>query len=112
MPVKYVTEHEHGVHCPNCQAGYVKITEANKAKDLIGEPCGECPGSVYVEYDADFDVKVYVCRCGSEEVEERYSLGITAGYWCKPCWAKSGYRKEGREGFDPDYTGETYEEED
>ena len=31
--------------------------------------------------------KVPVCRCGSEDVEERFSLGITAGYWCDPCWA-------------------------
>jgi hypothetical protein len=45
-------------------------------------------------------------------IEERYSLGIFAGRWCDPCWEASGYRKEGREGFDPSYAGEHYDEED
>jgi len=52
------------------------------------------------------------CKCGKLDVEEQFSLGITAGYWCDPCWAKSGYRKEGPEGFDPMDAGESYEEED
>ena len=32
---------------------------------------------------------------GLPSVEERYSLGLYAGRWCDPCWARSGYRKEG-----------------
>ncbi len=45
-------------------------------------------------------------------VEERYSLGIYAGRYHDNCWSKSGYRKEGREGFDPADAGEAYEAED
>lgn len=43
---------------------------------------------------------------------EQFSLGITAGYWCAGHWETSGYRKEGREGFDPMDAGETYEPDD
>jgi ribosomal protein L37AE/L43A len=54
-------------------------------------------------------------RCGHRDEEcqreayERFSLGIYAGHWCDKHWATSGYRKEGREGFDPADAGETYE---
>jgi hypothetical protein len=40
----------------------------------------------------------------------RYSLGIYAGRMCDKHWDESGYRKEGREGFDPADAGESYEE--
>lgn len=57
------------------------------------------------------------CRCVDSGVPEaesvghaRYSLGIYAGRYCDPCWEESGYRKEGREGFDPLDAGERYEE--
>ena len=40
----------------------------------------------------------------------RYSLGIYAGRYCDEHWASSGYRKEGREGFDPSYAGERYDD--
>ena len=59
--------------------------------------------------------KIPVCECGKRGgalVLERESLGIYAGLYCDPCWAASGYRKEGREGFDPTYAGESYEGED
>lgn len=41
---------------------------------------------------------------------DRYSLGLPAGRYCDGHWAESGYRKEGREGFDPSYAGERYED--
>lgn len=55
-----------------------------------------------------------VCRgkrndCGKFAVM-RYSLDLPAGRHCGGCWDKSGYRKEGRSGFDPTYAGESYEE--
>lgn len=46
------------------------------------------------------------------EAWERYSLGIYAGRWCEHHWAGSGYRKEGREGFDPADAGESWEGDD
>jgi hypothetical protein len=52
------------------------------------------------------------CGVGTQSchtIEERYSLGLYAGRWCDPCWANSGYRKEGPEGFDPLDAGESYE---
>lgn len=58
------------------------------------------------------------CRCGcgatdlQGEVRERFSLGITAGYWCDKGWKSSGYRKEGPEGFDYLDAGEYYDERD
>jgi hypothetical protein len=52
-----------------------------------------------------------ICRCGRAGYD-RYSLGLPAGRYCGPCWDASGYRKEGREGFDPTYAGECYEEDD
>ncbi len=55
---------------------------------------------------------VPVCRCGSEEAEERFSLGVTAGVWCTPCWKTSGYRDEGPSGFDALDAGEAYGEDD
>lgn len=51
-------------------------------------------------------------RCKSEEVYERFSLGITAGYWCDSHWKTSGYRKEPASAFDPMDAGETYEPDD
>ncbi len=48
--------------------------------------------------------------CG-QDGEERESLGIFAGYYCDPCWEKSGYRQEGREWFSELDAGEAYEEE-
>lgn len=51
-------------------------------------------------------------ECESDDVIERYSLGIYAGKWCDKHWAESGYRKEGRGGFDPADAGEHYEPED
>jgi len=56
--------------------------------------------------------RVPVCRCGSENAEERYSLGIYAGIWCTPCWKTSGYRDEPASGFDPLDAGEAYGEDD
>jgi hypothetical protein len=53
------------------------------------------------------------CRCGcGQDGEERFSIGITAGYWCDEGWDKSGYRKEGREGYDYLDAGEHYDPED
>lgn len=46
------------------------------------------------------------------DVDTRYSLGIYAGKYCDGHWETSGYRKEGREGFDPMDAGECYEEDD
>jgi hypothetical protein len=48
--------------------------------------------------------------CKSHDVYERYSLGLYAGRWCDKHWAESGYRKEGREGFDPADAGERYDD--
>jgi len=45
-----------------------------------------------------------------KEAEERYSLGIYAGRYCDPCWDKSGYRKEGPEGYDYLDAGEYYDD--
>ncbi len=50
-----------------------------------------------------------ICRCGKAGYD-RYSLGLPAGRYCDVCWDASGYRKEGREGFDAAYAGESYEE--
>lgn len=41
--------------------------------------------------------------------EIRYSLGIYAGRYCDSCWDASGYRKEGKEGYDFLDAGEYYE---
>ena len=79
------------------------------------DDCDERGGPLNVEglCQACFDYRrSLLCRgdgC-TEEGEERFSLGITAGPWCGPCWDKAPYRKEGAEGFDPDYAGECYEE--
>lgn len=60
-----------------------------------------------------WEQKIPICStCGSEDCETRYSLGIYAGICCDGCWDRSGYRKEGREGFDPMDAGEAYEPED
>ena len=40
----------------------------------------------------------------------RKSLGLPAGRYCDEHWETSGYRKEGREGFDPAYAGERYDD--
>lgn len=45
-------------------------------------------------------------------IQPQYSLGIYAGRWCDGHWKTSGYRKEGRQGFDPADCGETYEPDD
>ncbi len=42
----------------------------------------------------------------------RLSLDIYAGCWCDKHWKTSGFRKEGRAGFDPADAGESYEEDD
>lgn len=49
-----------------------------------------------------------VCPCCMQPGEDRYSLGIYAGHYCDAAWEKSGYRKEGPEGFDPLDAGEEY----
>ena len=73
------------------------------------------PGPVNSEgiCQACFDYRrSFLCRgdgC-TEEGEERFSFGITAGNWCGPCWDKAPYKKEGAEGFDPDYAGECLED--
>ena len=68
--------------------------------------------------DGDVVAERLACHCdecwndlkGPKWAEERYSLGIYAGKMCDAAWDKSGYRKEGPEGFDPDYAGERYED--
>ena len=45
-----------------------------------------------------------------EDGYSQYSLGIYAGRWCEKHWATSGYRKEGRSGFDPADAGERYDD--
>lgn len=53
-------------------------------------------------------------RCCKPDCEkegyDRYSLGLPAGRYCDPHWETSGYRKEGREGFDPADAGERYDD--
>jgi hypothetical protein len=78
-------------------------------------------GFIYREIDisrfggpATMTEKVMVCgTClvteDSADVRTRYSLGIYAGHYCPDCWAKSGMRKEGREGFDSMDAGESYD---
>lgn len=51
-------------------------------------------------------------KCFKELGGARYSLGIYAAFMCDDCWDKSGYRKEGREGYDYLDAGEYYDEED
>jgi len=48
--------------------------------------------------------------CTCEEVYERASLGIFAGYWCDKHWETAPYRKEGAEGFDAADWGEHYDD--
>ncbi len=71
------------------------------------------------DYDAPLSRMPDHCYgCGKTDtdklgpIEERFSLGITAGTYHQKCWDDSGYRKEGREGFDPMDAGEAYEPED
>lgn len=40
----------------------------------------------------------------------RYSLDIYAGNYCDKHWEETGYRKEGREGYDYLDAGEYYDE--
>ncbi len=49
-------------------------------------------------------------RCGKENAEVRYSLGIYAGKYCDECWKDSGYRDEPASAFDPLDAGESLEE--
>ena len=44
------------------------------------------------------------------DVMRRQSLGIYAGRYCDGHWETSGYRKEGRSGFDPADAGERYDD--
>lgn len=54
----------------------------------------------------------FTCRtCYEKQGEERFSLGLYAGIYCDECWDKSGFREEGREGFDPMDAGEQYDPE-
>jgi hypothetical protein len=46
----------------------------------------------------------------ARESETRLSLGIYAGRYCDECWAASGYRKEGAEGYDYLDAGEYYDD--
>lgn len=98
--------------------GWYKISEINGAGALIGQPCSEHKGCTYERYDEVRVLNVYRDRrcaggCGKIEskhhVEMRYSLGLPVSEYCTPCWDKSGYRKEGAEGFDPAYAGESYD---
>lgn len=107
---------DHGVHCPNCKGGWFSMND--RARAAIGTPCTNelCKGSLLVEYrETHTQVsKVMICStCERDtdhcDVEERYSLGIYAGHYCSSCWAKTGYRKDGPEGFDPLDAGESYD---
>jgi hypothetical protein len=51
-------------------------------------------------------------EAGLGPINEEYSLGIYAGRYHARCWDRSGYRKEGPEGFDPMDAGEAYWEDD
>ena len=42
-------------------------------------------------------------------VDSQYSLGIYAGRYHEDCWQKSGFRKEGKEGYSYEDAGEYYE---
>jgi hypothetical protein len=44
--------------------------------------------------------------------EDRYSLGIYAGFMCDHHWRESGYRDEPASAFDPSYAGESYDGDD
>lgn len=114
MPYEYVTEsvRVHGVFCSRCTAGWERMTDAARA--AIGTPCQHCRRGVYRELQRTEErtYRVPVCACGSHDASERTSLGIYAGVYCDPCWKNSGYRPEGREGFDPLDAGEAYEPDD
>jgi hypothetical protein len=61
------------------------------------------------------DSRYHMCctKCSDQENgEARYSLGIYAGRYCDKCWDKSGFRKEGSEGYDFLDAGEYLYEED
>lgn len=110
MPYEHVTEsvHVHGVECSRCSAGWCRMTDAARA--AIGTPCRVCGRGEYREVwrTEERSYRIPVCHCGRHDARERTSLGIYAGVWCDQCWAESGYRKEGPEGFDPLDAGEAY----
>ena len=58
--------------------------------------------------------RYYCRRCADRRIargaEERFSLGVYAGMYCEACWDKSGYRQEGKEGYDYLDAGEYYDE--
>ena len=78
--------------------------------------CCRCGASANVEYPiiGDYSGTIKVTKCCkpgcSEPSFDRYSLDLPAGRYCDAHWASSGYRKEGREGFDPADAGERYED--
>jgi hypothetical protein len=115
------TEHEHGVECTNGHSYFWKMTD--EAICLLGTPCREhvthdhgetwtrCNAEI-VEYERDMEFvhDEYVCSCGSHNADRRYVWGIYYDIMCDPCWKKSGMEERDREGFDPDYCGESLEE--
>lgn len=76
---------------------------------LLNAPMQRNP---FWQFNPQWPLQCIRCEQHKEDVEERYSLGIYAGRFCEICWEESGYRKEGREGFDPLDAGENYDEDD
>lgn len=83
----------------------------SRVAKTVGTPC-KCGGTITDRTEETVrTVKEWFCsHCdGANPSQDRYSLGIYAGHMCDAAWDKSGYRKDGPEGFDPMDAGESYE---
>ncbi len=78
---------------------------------ILADPCA-CGGRMVVRaYTHRFKERLRLCaRCESTDVQERFSMGITAGHWCEEHWATAPYRKDAQ--YDYLDAGEYYGEDD
>jgi hypothetical protein len=91
------------VACPACGGGFAprELTDDN-GTCLACRGAGERPATWY-------EAGCPCPQCGRKGAEERYSLGIYAGRYCRACWQASGYRDEPASAFDPLDAGESYD---
>ena len=78
---------------------------------FMAEVCNRC----YAEAIDNGQTEAEIVATMDGNGEDRYSFGVYAGHFCSDHWKRSGYRNSTEETlndeFDPDYAGESMEEE-
>lgn len=103
------------VSCESCGGGWSVPIGHPLPIEAVKSLCGPCDcGGFYEDDERESTTRIHLCAATGciEEGEERYSMGLTAGYWCDRHYnsPEYPYRKPPDDAYDWFDAGEYYDD--